>query len=99
MRSSLLACALLPSVSSLNLFSQFMAPRTLNGYPKDAKNVADMLSGLDFPSTSPFEEQDFSRQDESVDTQFYDSPRFCFHVDDQAVAALTKYYEAALHLN
>jgi len=32
---------------------------------------------------------------QSADTRFYDAPRFCFHVDDAAVAALTKYYSAA----
>jgi len=57
--------------------------------------VADVLSNLEFPKESVFEAQDFSRQDESTDTQFYDQPRFCFHVDDQAVAALTKHYSTA----
>jgi len=54
-----------------------------------------VLTGLDFPEESPFEPQDFERQDESADTQFYDTPRFCFHVDDAAVAALTQYYSTA----
>ena len=74
--------------------SQFM-PRSLNGFPSEAKSVADVLSNLEFPKESVFEAQDFSRQDEATDTQFYDSPRFCFHVDDQAVAALTKHYSTA----
>jgi len=90
---ALFACAA-SSVSGLNLFSQFM-PRSLNGFPAGAKNVASVLTDLDFPKESPFEPQDFSRQDESTDAQFYDSPRFCFHVDDQAVSALTEYYSTA----
>ena len=90
---ALFACAA-SSVSGLNLFSQFM-PRSLNGFPAGAKNVASVLTDLDFPKESPFEPQDFSRQDESTDAQFYDSPRFCFHVDDQAVLALTEYYSTA----
>merc|ERR1712178_565071 len=49
----------------------------------------------DFPAEWPYDPTDFSRQDESADTRFYDAPRFCFHVDDAAVAALTKYYSTA----
>ena len=36
------------------------------------------------------------RGDESPDPYFYDQPRFCFHVDDAAVAALTEFYGTAL---
>ena len=35
------------------------------------------------------------RQDEADDNDFYDQPRFCYHVDDAAVAALTKHYSTA----
>lgn len=94
LRSTLVACAA-SSVSGLNLFSQLFMPRTLTGYPAQAKRVDEVLKGLDFPKESPFEPQDFSRQDESTDNLFYDTPRFCFHVDDQAVAALTQYYSTA----
>ena len=93
LRGTLVACAA-STAHGLNLFSQFM-PRSLNGFPASAKSVADVLTNLDFPKESPFEPQDFSRQDESADTQFYDSPRFCFHVDDQAVSALTNHYSTA----
>mmetsp|Transcript_44448 Transcript_44448/g.72378 ORF Transcript_44448/g.72378 Transcript_44448/m.72378 type:complete len:198 (-) Transcript_44448:80-673(-) len=34
--------------------------------------------------------------DESMDTYFYDSPRFVFHIDASAVRALTKYYQTVL---
>lgn len=93
LRGALVACAA-SSASGLNLFSQFM-PRTLAGFPAQAKTVPEVLDKVVFPKESPFQPQDFSRQDESTDTQFYDSPRFCFHVDDQAVAALTRYYSSA----
>ena len=33
------------------------------------------------------------RQDESSDDQFYVQPRLVYHIDDGAVAALTKYYK------
>jgi SAM-dependent methyltransferase len=93
LRSTLVACAA-STVSGLNLFSQFM-PRSLTGFPTEAKSVEAVLDKLSFPKDSPFQPEDFSRQDESVDTQFYDTPRFCYHVDDQAVAALTRYYSTA----
>jgi len=40
--------------------------------------------------------EDFKRMDESTDDQFYTSPRFVNHIDDQAIAALKNYYEQAL---
>lgn len=39
-----------------------------------------------------FRPDDFKRYDESSDFQFYDSPRFVTHIDDNAIKALTKYY-------
>lgn len=35
---------------------------------------------------------DLNRLDNSVDTNFYDQPRFVTHIDDGAISALTKYY-------
>jgi len=78
----------------LGLFDMLMS-RSLAGFPATAKSVEDVLTNLKFPEESPFTPQDFNRQDESTDTQFYDAPRFCFHVDDAAVAALTQYYSTA----
>merc|ERR1712086_640261 len=49
----------------------------------------------DWPKERPYEPQDFTRQDEADDNDFYDQPRFCYHVDDAAVAALTKHYSTA----
>merc|ERR1712194_660644 len=40
----------------------------------------------------PYTAADLGRADESSDTVFYDQPRFCYHVDEKAVAALTEYY-------
>ena len=54
--------------------------------------MADVLDAPDWPKEAPYEPQDFTRQDEADDNDFYDQPRFCFHVDDAAVAALTKHY-------
>jgi len=44
----------------------------------------------------PYKARDFTRQDESSDTDFYSSPRFVTHIDDHAIQALTGYYENVL---
>lgn len=54
--------------------------------------VEDVLTSPQFPPEWPFTDADFARQDDTNDGNFYSSPRFCFHVDDKAVAALTDYY-------
>lgn len=54
--------------------------------------VADVLATPKWPAEWPFSASDFRRQDESSDQNFYAAPRFCFHVDETAVAALTGYY-------
>jgi len=90
---ALVSCGL-ATASGLNLFSQFM-PRSISGFPSGASSVADVLASPKWPKEFPLEAEDFKRQDESTDTRFYDAPRFCFHVDDAAVAALTEYYTTA----
>jgi hypothetical protein len=57
-----------------------------------AVSVNDVLKNPKWPETFPFSPKDFSRQDNSQDKVFYDSPRFVFHIDDAAVKALTNYY-------
>lgn len=58
--------------------------------PKSA--VEEVFKDVEWPEQFPFKEEDFQRFDESSDSQFYDSPRFVTHIDDYAIAALTKYY-------
>jgi len=57
--------------------------------------IASVLKHTAFPSEWPYSAEDFSRQDDQPDSNFYAQPRFCFHVDNAAVAALTKYYDNA----
>jgi hypothetical protein len=38
----------------------------------------------------------FAKIDGDADEQFYEEPRFVFHIDDNAVAALTEFYRALL---
>mmetsp|Transcript_43436 Transcript_43436/g.104951 ORF Transcript_43436/g.104951 Transcript_43436/m.104951 type:complete len:264 (-) Transcript_43436:45-836(-) len=55
-----------------------------------------VLEAPKWPDEWPYSEKDFVRMDESDDSVFYDSPRLCYHIDDAAVSALTKFYETAL---
>ena len=43
-------------------------------------------------SCFPYTAKDFRRQDESSDADFYSSPRFVTHIDDNAISLLQQYY-------
>ena len=60
----------------------------------DSFKVEDILKAPKWPQKWPFNPNDFKRQDESDDSEFYYQPRLVFHIDDNAVAALTKYYSS-----
>jgi len=56
-----------------------------------------VLDNPKFPDEWPYtDDVDFSRQDETKDTIFYDTPRLCYHIDDAAASALTQYYSENL---
>jgi len=54
------------------------------------------FSAADFPAEWPYSAEDFSRLDEQPDIQFYSAPRFVTHIDEGAIATLTRYYEEQL---
>ena len=55
------------------------------------------FSERDFPSFEwPYTDLDMGRQDESPDTYFYDYPKLVTHIDDAAIASLTRYYAKIL---
>ncbi|XP_044463702.1 uncharacterized protein LOC123194530 isoform X2 [Mangifera indica] len=54
--------------------------------------VEEILKNVEWPEQFPFKEEDFQRFDETPDSFFYEAPRFVTHIDDPAIAALTKYY-------
>ncbi|KAK9102183.1 hypothetical protein Sjap_019437 [Stephania japonica] len=54
--------------------------------------VEEALKNVEWPGQFPFKEENFQRFDESADSIFYEAPRFVTHIDDPAIAALTKYY-------
>jgi len=59
-----------------------------------AKSICT-FDNTDFTGTQgdwPYTNADLNRLDNSVDTIFYDEPRFVTHIDDSAIKALTNYY-------
>eukprot|EP00262_Sarcandra_glabra_P021565 TRINITY_DN91_c0_g1_i2.p1 TRINITY_DN91_c0_g1~~TRINITY_DN91_c0_g1_i2.p1 ORF type:complete len:295 (+),score=31.85 TRINITY_DN91_c0_g1_i2:361-1245(+) len=54
--------------------------------------VEQVLKNVEWPEKFPFSEEDFRRFDETPDSSFYEAPRFVTHIDDPAIAALTKFY-------
>jgi hypothetical protein len=47
-------------------------------------------------ATWPYSKADMTPQDPSSDADFYSSPRFVTHIDDNAIETLAKYYDTAL---
>jgi len=72
----------------VQLSTQFVALKA-----KQSIGVEDVLATPKWPDEWPFTENDLRRQDETDDGYFYSTPRFCYHVDEKAVAALTEYYK------
>ncbi|KAG6772064.1 hypothetical protein D5086_013085 [Populus alba] len=81
-----------------SFWSQFMSmagrarSNHLIALAKQKGVIEEVLKNVDWPQQFPFKEEDFQRFDESPDSLFYDAPRFVTHIDDPAIAALTKYY-------
>ncbi|KAL7167918.1 hypothetical protein ACSBR2_038368 [Camellia fascicularis] len=79
-------------------WAQFMSMAGNTGFKSFAASarqkgaVEQVLKNVEWPEQFPFKEEDFQRFDESPDTSFYESPRFVMHIDNPAIAALTKYY-------
>ena len=55
-------------------------------------DVSKILESPQFPPIFPFRPNDFSRQDESNDSAFYQDSRLVYHIDNGAIKALTQYY-------
>jgi len=75
---------------SAGMFASMLArPSSSAAY---SSKIDEVLVDPGYPEKWPFRPDDFKRYDESSDFQFYDSPRFVTHIDDNAIKALTKYY-------
>ena len=62
-------------------------------------SINDVLTSPEWPEKWPFSPQDFQREDESNDDNFYSQPRLVTHIDDFAINALTKYYKKTITPN
>ncbi|KHG24341.1 ubiE [Gossypium arboreum] len=74
----------------------FIASARLKGaveqFTKSPCLASQALQNVEWPEQFPFKDEDFQRFDETPDSLFYEAPRFVTHIDDAAIAALTKYY-------
>ncbi|XP_004513100.1 uncharacterized protein [Cicer arietinum] len=77
-----------PMSLSISGVKSFIASARITAGP----SVDQILNNVQWPQHFPFKDQDFQRYDESSDSVFYEAPRFVTHIDDPAIAALTKYY-------
>lgn len=63
-------------------------------------SAEEVLQRAQFPEEWPFSSRDFQRLDESNDREFYAQPRIgVFHIDDQAIRALTRFYKKSFQPN
>merc|ERR1711871_280520 len=81
---------LVNTITSMRNVGRF---RSIYSLKMNRIKVEDVLKNPDWPNKWPYDQRDFSRQDESVDGNFYAQERLVYHIDDHAVAALTKYYK------
>ncbi|WMV37987.1 hypothetical protein MTR67_031372 [Solanum verrucosum] len=96
----------------VSLWSQFMSmagnvgAKSFVASARQKGAIEQVLKNVEWPEQFPLKDEDFQRFDEynllnfcfllSSDTLFYEMPRFVTHIDDQAIAALTKYYSEVL---
>ncbi|XP_047334759.1 uncharacterized protein LOC124938377 [Impatiens glandulifera] len=90
------------TVVGASFWSQFISMTTNFGRKSFLASAAQkgeidkVLKNFEWPDQFPFKDEDFQRFDESPDLSFYDAPRFVTHIDDAAIASLTRYYKEVL---
>ena len=70
-------------------------PAALAG-PAVEPQAAEPQAAIARPANFPFPPECFKRQDETDDSDFYSTPRLCYHIDEGAVRALTSYYKESI---
>ena len=65
-------------------------------HPRSAVKEIATFEQSDFGETWPYKDADFSRVDDSIDSNFYSQPRIVKHIDDGAISSLTSYYRQIL---
>ena len=72
--------------------SEYRADVNVAGDVVTSKYRQNILQTHKWPEVWPYNEIDLARQDEQQDSLFYKDPRYVYHIDSSAVAALTEYY-------
>ena len=98
MRSIILFTIVIISIST-RCNDAFLAPLHINN--KRANSYLNARSICTFDEDDfalkqgewPYSTSDLNRLDNTIDTEFYNEPRFVTHIDDGAIASLTKYYQ------
>ena len=78
----------LPVLFSAMASSKTSAPSSSSQLPPSYPSYRYRSSHTSFPYVA----EDFLRADETSDSDFYSSPRFVTHIDDNAIALLREYY-------
>lgn len=76
----------------MNMSGSLVGAKSFVASARQKNAVEEILKNVEWPEKFPFREEDFQRFDETPDSNFYESPRFVTHIDDPAIAALTKFY-------
>ncbi|XP_022154737.1 uncharacterized protein LOC111021917 [Momordica charantia] len=79
-------------VQFLNMSGSLGPAKSFIASARQRNAVEEILKNVEWPEQFPFRDEDFQRFDETPDSFFYESPRFVTHIDDPAIAALTKFY-------
>lgn len=93
--------ALLSLISTMQVTTAFIHSRVAGfrypvPFPLGSSMAEKVLENPKWPPEWPYSDADFKRMDESEDKFFYNQPRLCYHIDDAAVDALTKFYAGNL---
>lgn len=80
------------SAQFMNMSGSLVGAKSFVASARQKNAVEEILKNVEWPEKFPFREEDFQRFDETPDSNFYESPRFVTHIDDPAIAALTKFY-------
>ena len=62
-------------------------------------NVQRLISPPTDVTHWPFQDSDLTRQDETIDSQWYMQPRFVTHIDEDCIQALSNVYSQLFHEN
>lgn len=81
---------------AIRMLSAMRPPRTMSSPPLYKTNP---LPRSLYPTPLAYKRADFSRQDESADSEWYAQPPFVQHIDDPAIACLKSYYSTIIKPN